>query len=223
MPTPSGEHTFRLAATSTNLAWPPGVIFMSTADYSRLWGTSAPTALGVRLSPGASTPTVRAAIVRALGSHSGLEVVPASVRAAKIDTLAGEGLGQLGEISTMLLIAAILAMAAALASSIWQRRASLAGLRLLGVKPARLRRILLLEGALMLGAGCLTGALAGVYGQLVLDGYLRHVTGFPLAHLATGARPLEIFALVLALALAIALGPGWLASRVSPRLALEDQ
>jgi putative ABC transport system permease protein len=223
LPTPSGEHAFKLAATTTNLAWPPGVIFMSTADYARLWGTSSPTALGVELSPGASVPTVHAAIARALGPDSGLEVVSASVRAAKIDTLAGEGLGQLGEISTMLLIAAILAMAAALASSIWQRRASLAGLRLLGVKPARLRRILLLEGALMLGAGCLTGALAGVYGQLVLDGYLKHVTGFPLAHLATGARPVAIFALVLAVALAIALAPGWLASRVSPRLALEDQ
>ncbi len=223
LPTPSGAHTFRLAATTTNLAWPPGVIFISTADYARLWGTSAPSALGVQLSPGVNVAAARRTILRTLGPHSGLEVVAAPVRAAKIDTLASEGLGQLGEISTMLLVAAILAMAAALAASIWQRRASLAGLRLLGVKPARLRRILLLEGALMLGAGCLTGALAGVYGQLVLDGYLKHVTGFPLVHLATATRPLEIFALVLALALAVALGPGWLASRVSPRLALEDQ
>ena len=52
-------------------------------------------------------------------------------------------------------------MAAALASSLWQRRAWLAGLRLSGAKPGRLRRILLLEATLMLGAGCLTGAIAG--------------------------------------------------------------
>ena len=75
----------------------------------------------------------------------------------------------------------------------------------------------------MLGAGCLTGAVAGVYGQLVLDGYLKRVTGFPLAHLATGARPFEILALVLAVALAIVAAPGWLASRVPPALALEDR
>ena len=74
----------------------------------------------------------------------------------------------------------------------------------------------------MLGAGCLTGALAGIYGQLVLDGYLKRVTGFPLSHLATGMRPLEIFALVLALVLVLVAGPGWIASRVSPSLALED-
>jgi putative ABC transport system permease protein len=81
---------------------------------------------------------------------------------------------------------------------------------------------LLLEATLMLGAGCLTGAVAGVYGQLVLDGYLKRVTGFPLSHLASVTRPLEVFTLVLVLALALAAAPGWMASRVSPALALED-
>jgi putative ABC transport system permease protein len=136
--------------------------------------------------------------------------------------LAGEGLGQLSEISALLLIAAVGAMAAALASSIWQRRRSLASLRLLGVKSSRLRLILALEAALMLAAGCLTGALVGIYGQLVLDGYLRHVTGFPVARVATGARPVEIFALVLGGAFAIVAVPGWLASRVAAAFALEE-
>jgi putative ABC transport system permease protein len=220
--TPSGSRRFRIAATTTNLAWPPGVIFIGTGDYAHYWQSAAPSALSVHLSPGANPAATRAAISRALGQASGLEVSLASARAQRIDKLAGEGLGQLGEISTMLLIAAIAAMAAALASAIWQRRPSLAGLRLLGVKPARLRRILLLEATLMLGAGCLTGAVAGVYGQLVLDGYLKRVTGFPLSHLATGTRPLEIFAIVLLVALALVAAPGWLASRVSPALALED-
>jgi putative ABC transport system permease protein len=220
--TPSGERRFRVAATVTNLAWPPGVIFIGTSDYSRYWHSPALTALAVDLLPGTSAAATRVAIQRALGPGSGLEVSLAASRAARIDALAGEGLGQLGEIAALLLAAAVAAMAAALASSLWQRRPTLAGLRLLGVKPARLRRILLLEATLMLGGGCVTGALAGVYGQLVLDGYLKRVTGFPLARIATGARPLEIFVLVLVLALAIVAAPGWLASRVSPALALED-
>jgi putative ABC transport system permease protein len=220
--TPTGAHRFRIAATTTNLAWPPGVIFIGTADYRRYWQSSAPTTLAVNLLPGASAPAARLAVQRALGAGSGLEVSMAAARAARIDALAGEGLGQLGEIATLLLAAAVAAMAAALASSIWQRRPTLAGLRLLGVKPARLRRIMLLEASLMLGSGCVTGALAGVYGQLVLDGYLKRVTGFPLARIATGARPLEIFVLVLVLALALVAAPGWLASRVPPALALED-
>jgi putative ABC transport system permease protein len=231
LPTPTGNARFRIAATTTNLAWPPGVIFISSADYSHYWNPtppypthpSAPTALGVQLRPGANTASARNEIARALGYSSGLEVSTAAHREASIDALTSEGLGQLQEISTLLLAAAIAAMAAALASSLWQRRAWLAGLRLSGAKPQRLRRILLLEATSMLGAGCLTGAVAGIFGEVVIDGYLRHVTGFPLASVITGARPLEVFALVLAVALAIMAIPGWLASRVSPGLALENE
>jgi ABC-type lipoprotein release transport system permease subunit len=212
----------KIAATTTNLAWSSGVIFMSTADYARLWRTGTPTALGVQLSPGANVADARREVERALGGASGLQAMTASEREASIDALTSEGLSQLGEISTLLLIAAILAMAAALTSAIWQRRVSLATLRLSGVRPRRMRLILLVESALMLGAGCATGALTGIYGQIIIDRYLEHVTGFPVASLGAGSRPLEIFALVIVVVLAIVTVPGWFASRVSPRLALNE-
>jgi putative ABC transport system permease protein len=220
LPTPTGSRVFRIAATTTNLAWPPGVLFMSARDFVRDWASSAPTALGVRLKPGADPISTRTAIQAALGRSSGLEASLAATRAQHIEALASEGLGQLREISTMLLIAAIVAMVAALGSSIWQRRAALAGLRLFGATRLSLQGILLIEAALMLIAGCLTGAVAGVYGQLVIDAFLRHVTGFPLASPTTSVRPLEVFALVLAAALAAATLPAWLACRVRPVAAL---
>ncbi|HEY5262197.1 MAG TPA: FtsX-like permease family protein, partial [Solirubrobacteraceae bacterium] len=220
--TPTGDVRFRIAATTTNFGWSPGAILMSTSDYARAWGSSAPSALGVHLANGANVDTVREAIVRALGPTSGLEVLTAKTREAAIDTSASEGLGQLGEISTLLVIAAIVAMAAALGSSIWQRRVSLAELRLEGAPRRQLQLVLLVESAIMLSAGCLTGAIAGVYGQLVIDGYLKHVTGFPVASVATGQRPIEIFALVIAAVLAIVSLPGWFASRVPATLALNE-
>jgi putative ABC transport system permease protein len=240
LPTPTGGARFRVAALTTNLAWPPGAIFISTADYSRDWNpthpTSAPTALGVELRPGANVALARDAIARALaragsadgragagGSSNGLEVATAAKREASIDDLTSEGLGQLREISTLLLLAAVAAMAAALGSSLRQRRDWLAGLRLSGATPANLRRTLLIEAALMLGVGCLTGAIAGVYGEVIIDGFLRQVTGFPLASIVTGIRPLEVFVLVPVLAVAIMAIPGWRASRVSAAIALEDQ
>ena len=256
LPTPSGQARFRIAATTTNLAWSPGAIFMDTADYSRLWKSSAPTALGVEVAGGVSGADgegaaggaagsvsatggpraagsagaadgariagVQRAIERLLGPASGLEATTAHEREASIDTLTSEGLGQLGEISTLLVIAAILALAAALTSAIWQRRVSLAALRLSGVPANRLRLILGIESALILGAGCLTGAVAGIYGQAIIDGYLAHVTGFPVASLGASFRPLEIFALVILVVLAIVAIPGWIASRVSPILALNE-
>ncbi len=222
LPTPSGTVPMRIAATTTNLAWSPGAILMSAADYTRIWQTSAPTALAVRFAPNANLAHVARAIEVALGPRSGLQAITARARQANIDALTNEGLSRLGEISTLLLIAAIVAMAAALTSAIWQRRVSLATLRLSGVRPRRVRAILLVESALMLGAGCVTGALAGIYGQVVIDGYLEHVTGFPVAGIGASPRPLEILALVIMVVLAVVTVPAWLASRVSPTLALNE-
>jgi putative ABC transport system permease protein len=223
LPTPTGQVEFRLAATNTNFGWPTGVIFMNTADYTRAFGSSALTALGVALEPGTDAGRAKAAIERRLGSRSGLEVITAGTRAARIEASGGEGLGQLSEIARLLLAATIVAMVAALGSSIWQQRISLASLRVEGTRPSQLRRLLLLEASVMLSAGCLTGALAGVYGQLIIDSYLKHVTGFPVASLVTAGRPFEILALVVIAVLALAAVPGWIASRVPPTLAFGEE
>ena len=237
--TPTGYIPYRVAATTTNFGWTPGAIVMNTADYSRAWGTTAPSALGVELDGSVSTAAARREVIRALtvavapggragtqkdraGTQNGLEVLSAGERKRQIDASASEGLGQLQDIATLLVAAAILALTAAMGSSIWQRRGALAGLRLEGTTPQRLRRMLAIEVALMLSAGCLTGAILGIYGQLVIDSYLKHVTGFPVAGFATGARPLEIFVAVIACVLALTAIPAWFASRVSPTFALDE-
>jgi putative ABC transport system permease protein len=222
LPTPTGTMRFRVAATTTNFGWSPGAILMNTNDYTRAWASSAPSALGVDLKAAADAAVVRGAIEHELGAGSGLEVLTAKARETAIDTSASEGLGQLGEISTLLVAAAILAMAAALVSSIWQSRVSLAEQCLEGAPRHQLRLVLLVESALMLSAGCLTGAVAGIYGQVVIDSYLKNVTGFPVASVATGQRPIEIFALVIATVLVIVALPGWRASRIPATFALNE-
>jgi putative ABC transport system permease protein len=226
LPTPTGLAALRMAAASTNFGWPTGVIFMNRADYTKAFATSTITTLGVDLKPDTSINNInryKEEVERQLGPNSGLEVVTPGTRAARIETSGGEGLGQLSEIATLLLAATIVAMVAALGSSIWQQRASLASLRIEGTRPAQLRRLLAVEALVMLAAGCLTGAIAGVYGQLIIDGYLKHVTGFPVASLVTAGRPIEIFVLVVVVVLALAAIPGWLASRVRPTLAFAEE
>ena len=224
LPTPTGARTYRVAGLVDNLAWTPGVVVMGVGRLHRRVGDQrADRARRAPRAPARACERVIAAITRALGPSSGLKVESAASREQRIDGLTSEGLSQLGLISTLLVLAAIIALAAALASSINQRRTVLAGLRLAGAPPARLRRILLLEAAIMLSAGCLTGALAGIYGQFVIDAYLRSVTGFPVAGAGASLRPLVIFAVVLAAALALAAIPGWAASKVSPALALAEE
>ena len=84
------------------------------------------------------------------------------------------------------LIAAILALAAALASAIWHGAPRWRGCDWPGRRPARLRA----HPAARIDpdAGCRLPhrRARGLYGQLVIDGYLRDVTGFPLATLDRG-------------------------------------
>ncbi len=222
LPTPTGTAFFRIAALTTNFGWPGGAVLMSTTDYTRLWATHAPSALTVDFTPSANIEQARHAVAAALGANDGLEAITATTWSERFDTLAGEGLSQLGDISDLLVLAAILAMAAALGSSIWQRRGSLAELLLDGASRSRLRRILLAESLLILSAGCLAGAVVGVCGQFVIDSYLKHVTGFPVASIATVTRPIEIFAFVVTVVLVLVSLPGWRASRVRPALGLSE-
>jgi putative ABC transport system permease protein len=222
LPSPAGTASFKLAAITTNFGWTSGVIVMSVRDYAQYWETNAPTALGVQLDPDTPVAPLVRKIADVLGPTSGLEAISAPTREHRFDDIAGEGLAQLGEISYLLIAAAILAMAAALGSSLWQRRQSLAEMRLDGASRSQMRLVLLCEAALLLSAGCVTGALAGICGQFVIDGYLKHVTGFPVAGVATGGRPLELFALVVVAVLLIVSVPAWFASRVPARLALGE-
>ncbi len=222
IPTPTGPARLRIAALSTNLAWSPGTIILGSSEYRRLWPGAQPTALAISVRHGASPSALAARIRRLLPAGSGLTVRTSAQLRASIDALTGEGLSQLQEISNLLLAAAILAMAAALASAAWQRRSALAGLRLCGVPVPRLRRILLAEAGMLLGAGCVTGALTGIAGQAIIDRYLELHTGFPVAPIATDARALLIFALVLGVVLLAALSPILIASKVSPTFALAE-
>lgn len=221
--TPSGPRAYRVAALTSNLAWSPGVVFMGTRDFSLAFSSTAPSALAVTPRAGVPVSRLAAEIRGLLGPRSALEVASDSTREAKIDALTSEGLSQLGVISTLLVLAAVLALAAALTSSIHQRRGALASLRLTGAAPGRLRRILAVEAGLMVGAGCVTGAVAGVYGQYVIDAYLRHVTGFPVVGAGVSTRPVVVLVVVLAAAFTIVAVPALLASRVSPAVALSEE
>jgi putative ABC transport system permease protein len=221
VPTPTGVARYRVAATTTNFGWSPGALLMNTADYQRVFGTNAISAIGVEVQPGSTLTGVRKAIERQLGRGSGLEVLSVQAREHAIESSASEGLGQLGEIADLLVAAAIMAMVAGLWSSLRQRRQGVAEMRVLGGPAFQRRRVLLVESLLMLAAGCLTGTAAGVYGQVVIDSYLKHVTGFPVAGVAT-PRPLEISVFVIAIVLMIVSLPGWFASRAPATLALNE-
>jgi putative ABC transport system permease protein len=207
---------FRVAALSTNLGWPPGAILLGAADYARAWGSADASALQVLLDRGASPQAVRAEIQRALGPGTGLLAQTAAHWVHHHYATTRQALSRLTQIGTLVLIASVLAMAGAMGSMIWQRRPQLAYIKRQGYRRGVLWRALLCESALLLGSGCLLGALFGIYGQLLLSHALASVAGFPIVFSVGGVTALWSFALVSAAAVAILALPGYLAVRVHP-------
>lgn len=213
---------FRLAAISTNIGWAPGAIILNADDYAHAWESAEPSAYNVLLARGVSPTQGRRAIELALGSGSGLSVQTAEQHAEKQRKLTREGLARLSQIATLILAAAVLAMAAAIGAMIWQRRPRLAKLKLEGFSPGELWATILLESLLLLLVGCASGALLGLLGQQLLDRALSAVINYPVVRSVALPTALASLALVTAAALAVLSIPGYLAARVSAALALQD-
>ncbi len=206
--------TFRLAGLSTNGGWPPGAIVINADDYARAWGSTAASALEIDLAPGVSSAQGRRQVIGALGPGSGLAVQSAGERESEWKTLSRQGLSRLTQIATLVLIAAILAMAVVMTSMIWQRRDRIANIKRQGFTRGLLWRVLFFESAVLLGTGCSIGAVFGLYGQLLISHALATVTGFPITIGVGVLIAITSFAVVCVAALAIVAVPGYLAVRV---------
>jgi putative ABC transport system permease protein len=221
LPTPVPT-TFRVAAIGTNIGWAPGAIVMNATDFAHAWGSADASAYNVLLAPGVSQAQGAREIRLALGPSSGLAVETAAQHAGQQRALSRQGLERLTQIATLILIAAVLAMAAAMGNMVWQRRPRLAKLKLEGFPRAELWRTILLESLLLLGVGCLSGAVFGLYGQQLLDRALANVINFPVVYSFGALVAVTSLALVTAAAVAIVAIPGYLATGVSPAVALQD-
>jgi putative ABC transport system permease protein len=115
-----------------------------------------------------------------------------------------------------------LAMAAAMGNMVWQRRPRLAKLKLEGFPRGELWRTILLESLLLLGVGCVSGAVFGLYGQQLLDRALANVINFPVVYSFGIVVAIASLALVTAAAVAIVAIPGYIAAGVPPAVALQD-
>ncbi len=212
----------RVAALSTNVGWAPGAMIMNASDYARAWGSQDASAYSILLANGVSQAAGVREIEQALGPDSGLSVQSADEHTAKQIALSRQALERLTQIATLIPIIAVLAMAAAMGAMIWQRRPRLAKLKLEGFPRAGLWRTILLESLLLLGVGCSTGAIFGLYGQQLADRALAHVINFPVVYSLAPLRALQSLSLVALTALAVLAIPGYFAASVPAALALQD-
>jgi putative ABC transport system permease protein len=204
------------------MGWPPGAIVLNADDYARAWASEQPSALQVELAPGTSAVAVGREVEQAVGTGSALRVETLAERVRLHYGTASQGLSRLTQIRTLVLIAAVLAMAAAMGAMIWQRRVRLADMKVDGFSRLVLWRSLVWESAILLGLGCAVGAAFGAYGQVLLSRALSVVTGFPVIESSPLAPAATSFLLITAVAVGMVAVPGYVAARVRPAVGLPE-
>jgi putative ABC transport system permease protein len=219
LPTPVPT-TFRVSALSTNMGWPPGAVIINAEDYAHAWGSEDVSAVQATLAPGVSLAEGHRALRAALGAETGLVVQTSAARESDQRAASREGLTRLTQIAALVLVSAMIAMAAAMAGMIWQRRAFLAAMKVEGYSTSELWRSLLLEAGVLMGAGCLVGAAFGLLGQSLLSRALTAVTGFPVVYSVAVVGALLSCVAVTAIAVAIVAAFGHRAARITAEVGL---
>ncbi|HEY5344587.1 MAG TPA: ABC transporter permease [Solirubrobacteraceae bacterium] len=207
LPTPAGEESFRLAATTANYGWLPGAIIMNGADVARLWSASTATELAVTLKPGVSSEAGRRAVQAALGPSSALTAQTTEQRRAEVSSVLDSTLTRLNDTTIVVLITTIASVIALMMAAVWQSRRRLHSLLSIGMSFTQLARLIFFESGTVLVGGCVIGIAAGFTGQYLIDGWLHHTTGSPV-HFSPAW---QIGLLTIAIAIAISLAASLLA------------
>jgi putative ABC transport system permease protein len=206
----------RVAAITTNLGWSSGAIVLGADDFARAWGGSAIAAYQFQLRPGISPRDGRREVAAALGPRSALRVETGIQRGDRQRAISRAGLARLREITTVTLIAAILAMGAAMTGLLWQHRPLVRRLKVHGPPTAFIWRMLLIETGVLFGLGALAGGLFGLVGQVLGTRGVQAVTGFPAVEILRLDVAATTIALVVGASLLVVAVPGYLVARARP-------
>jgi putative ABC transport system permease protein len=195
---------------------------MSADDYAKASGSTDASAYNVLMKPGVTPEQGVREIRAALGPETALAAQTSEQHANTLRAITRQGLTRLSQIATLILVAAVMAMAAAMGAMIWQRRPRLAKLKLEGFPHRELWYTIVLESLMLLGVGCFSGAVFGLFGQQLLDRALNIVINYPVVSSVGVIVALSSLALVTASAVLMVAIPGWFAAKVQASLALQD-
>ncbi|HEV2369274.1 MAG TPA: FtsX-like permease family protein, partial [Acidimicrobiales bacterium] len=218
--TPRGTTSLRLVGTYENIIYTPAVV-MSATDGSRLFGSAPANEIDVMASPGTPTAELRDAIVQRLAAR-GMAVSSQTVQELaatvghNVDAVANTTYAVVG-VGALI---GLLGLANTLTMSILTRYREVGLLLALGSTKRRIRRMVVVESATLLGVGLLLSLpLGAVLAQLMVDAASSVVGGH--AHLSYPWLVLPVVVAVAVLGgLAAAVLPARRAARFQPAFAL---
>jgi putative ABC transport system permease protein len=223
LPTPAGEASFHLAATTANYGWLSGAVVMNANDHARLWGSENATELALTLRPGVPIARAKQLVEGALASGSSLSVQTVAQRRAEVSAVLGSTLSRLNDTTIVVLITTIASVVALMMAAVWQSRGRFNSLISIGMGFGQFARLIFYESGIVLLAGCAIGIAAGLGGQYLIDGWLHHTTGSPVQYSPAWQLGLRTVAIALGISLLASLSAALRATRFQPAAAFSTE
>jgi putative ABC transport system permease protein len=216
LPTAAGPRSFVVTGIYYDYSNDRGAVILDRPVFERLYGAQQPTNLAVYLRPGADPDAAREALLAALGDRHRVFVFTNAVLRREVLKLFDATFAITYALEIVAIFVAIMGVASTLLTLVIERRRELAVLRLVGADRRQIRKMVVIEAALLGGVSQGIGIAVGFVLSLVLI-YVINVQSFgwtiqfrvPVAFLAQSS------ALILLATALSGLYPAWRACRLN--------
>jgi len=175
--TPKGPRQFCVVAIYYDYSSDRGLVVMDRATFARHFGRQRPTGLTLYLDPDANAEEVRTELLAAIGPDRRIFIRTNATLRAEVLRIFDSTFAITYALEAIAIIVAILGVAATLLTLVLERRRELAILRLVGAGREQIRRMVVVEAAMLglLSQG--TGLVVGLVLSLILI-YVINVQSF---------------------------------------------
>lgn len=177
IPTPKGEHSFRLAGIYYDYSSDRGILVMQRATFERYFGPQPPTSLTIYLKPQSDADAVRQEILNTLGQRYRVFIYTNAALRNEVLRIFDSTFAITWALEVIAIFVAIVGVASTLLTLILERRREIAMLRLIGADRGQVRRMVIIEAAMMGGISQGIGLVVGLLLSLVLV-YVINVQSF---------------------------------------------
>lgn len=177
VPTPQGAKPFRIAGIYYDYSSDRGILVMQRQTFEKYYGVQSPTSLTIYLKPGADADSVRQQLLSQLGEKYQLLIYTNAGIRQEVLRIFDSTFSITWALEIIAIIVAIAGVATTLLTLILERRKEIAMLRLVGADRRQVRRMVVIEAAIMGGVSQSIGLIVGLLLSLLLI-YVINVQSF---------------------------------------------
>ncbi|MBS1806790.1 MAG: ABC transporter permease [Acidobacteria bacterium] len=175
--TPNGEAAFRIVGIYYDYSSDRGIVVMDRGTFAKYWGEQLPTSLTIYLRDGVNHEQTRDEILAALGDKYRVLIYTNAAIRKEVLRIFDSTFAITYALEVIAIFVAILGVASTLLTLILERRKEIAMLRLIGADKKQIRKMVVIEAALMGGVSQSIGIVVGLLLSLVLI-YVINVQSF---------------------------------------------